>query len=133
MLITVGDLLEAISDDKSLCIFNTFELATNHDSDILIRNIGLSRKQFYMRVSKMLQVGLICRNGRRYDLTSLGKIVYHVQLIIGNAIKDHWKLKALDVLKISESIIPVDECEKIVDSIIDNEKIKELILVKLNQ
>ena len=133
MLITVGDLLKAICDDKSLCIFNTIGLATNHDSDILIRNIGLSRKQFYMRVSKMLQVGLICRNGRRYVLTSLGKIVYHVQLIIGNAIKDHWKLKALDVLKISESIIPVDEREKIVDSIIDNEKIKELILVKLNQ
>jgi len=130
MLITVGDLLKAICDDKSLCIFNTIGLSTNHDSDILIRNIGLSRKQFYMRVSKMLQVGLIYRNGRRYVLTSLGKIVYHVQLIIGNAVKDHWKLKALDVLKISESIIPVDEREKIVDSIIDNEKIKELILVK---
>ena len=133
MLITVGDLLKAICDDKSLCIFNTIGLATNHDSDILLRNIVLSRKQFYMRVSKMLQVGLICRIGRRYVLTSLGKIVYHVQLIIGNAVKDHWKLKALDVLKISESIIPVDEHEKIVDSIIDNEKIKELILVKLNQ
>src|SRR6476646_7581281 len=129
VMITVGDLLKVICDDKSLCIFNTIGLATNHDSDILIRNIGLSRKQFYMRVSKMLQVGLICRNGR-YVLSSLGKIVYHVQLIIGNAVKDHWKLKALDVLKISESIIPVDECEKIVDSIIDNEKIKELILVK---
>jgi hypothetical protein len=127
---TVGDLLKAICDDKSLCIFNTIGLATNHDSDILIRNIGLSRKQFYMRVSRMIQVGIICRNDRRYNLTSLGKIVYYVQLVIGNALKDHWKLKALDVLKISESIMPVDEHKKIVDSIIDNEKIKELILVK---
>jgi predicted transcriptional regulator len=74
-MITVGNILKVICDDKSLCIFNTIGLATSHDSDILIRNIGLSRKQFYIRVSRMMQVGLICRNGRRYSLTSLGKIV----------------------------------------------------------
>ena len=129
-MITVGDLLKVICDDKSLCIFNTIGLATNHDSDILIRNIGLSRKQFYMRVSKMIEVGLVVRYGRRYNLTTLGKIVYHVQLVIGNALKDHWKLKALDVLNVSESSIPVDDHKKIVDSIIDNEKIKEMILVR---
>jgi hypothetical protein len=38
-MITVGDLLKVICDDKSLCIFNTIGLATNHDSDILIRNM----------------------------------------------------------------------------------------------
>ena len=102
----------------------------NHDSDILIRNIGLSRKQFYMRVSKMIEVGLVVRYGLRYNLTTLGKVVYHVQLVIGNALKDHWKLKALDVLNVSESSILVDEHKKIVDSIIDNEKIKEMILVR---
>lgn len=130
VMITVGDLLKVICDDKSLCIFNTIGLATNHDSDILIRNIGLSRKQFYMRVSKMIEVGLVVRYGRRYNLTTLGKIVYHVQLVIGNALKDHWKLKALDVLNVSEGSIPVAEHKKIVDSIIDNEKIKEMILVR---
>lgn len=101
-MMTVGELLKVICDDKSLCIFNTIGLATNHDSDILIRNIGLSRKQFYMRVSKMIEVGLVVRYGRRYNLTTLGKIVYHVQVVIGNALKDHWKLKALDVLNISD-------------------------------
>ena len=53
-----------------------------------------------------------------------------MQLVIGNALKDHWKLKALDVLNVSESSIPVAEHKKIVDSIIDNEKIKEMILVR---
>ncbi len=129
-MITVGDLLKVICDDKSLCIFNTIGLATSHDSDILIRNIGLSRKQFYMRVSKMIEIGLVVRFGRKYNLTTLGKIVYYVQLVIGNAIEDHWKLKALDILNISESSIPVDEHKKIVESMIDNEKIKEMILVR---
>ncbi|MGA8565537.1 MAG: hypothetical protein WB587_12370, partial [Nitrososphaeraceae archaeon] len=101
-MMTVGELLKVICDDKSLCIFNTIGLATNHDSDILIRNIGLGRKQFYMRVSKMIEVGLVVKYGRRYNLTTLGKIVYHVQVVIGNALKDHWKLKALDVLNVSE-------------------------------
>lgn len=127
---TVGDLLKAISDDKSLCIFNTIGLAQNHDSDILIRNMGLSRKQFYLRVSRLMQLGLVDRYGRRYNLTSLGKILYYVQLVIGNALMDQWKLKALDVLKIFENSIPVDEQKKIVDSIIDNEKIKEMIYIK---
>ena len=71
-MITVGDLLNVICDDKSLCIFNTIGLATNYDSDILIRNIRLSRKQFYMRVSKMIDAGLVVRFGRRYNLTTLG-------------------------------------------------------------
>ncbi|MGB0005142.1 MAG: hypothetical protein WBP74_10830 [Nitrososphaeraceae archaeon] len=81
-MITVGDLLKVICDDKSLCIFNTIGLATNHDSDILIRNIGLSRKQFYLRVSKMIEVGLVVRYGRRYNLTTLGKIV--LSCAVGN-------------------------------------------------
>jgi predicted transcriptional regulator len=52
---------------------------SRYSSDILIRNIGLSRKQFYMRVSKMIEVGLVVRYGRRYNLTTLGKIVYDVR------------------------------------------------------
>ncbi len=127
---TVGEILNVICDDKSLCIFNTIGLAANHDSDILIKNIRLSRKQFYKRVSKMIHIGLVTRAGGRYNLTSLGKIVYHVQVVIGNALKDHWKLKALDLLNISESNNPADEHKKIVDSIIDNEKIKQLIFVR---
>ena len=95
---TVGEILRVICDDKSLCIFNTIGLAANHDSDILIKNIRLSRKQFYKRVSKMIHIGLVTRSGGRYNLTSLGKIVYHVQVVIGNALKDHWKLKALKYL-----------------------------------
>ena len=78
----------------------------------------------------MIEVGLVVRYGRRYNLTTLGKIVYHVQLVIGNALKDHWKLKALDVLNVSEGSIPCAEHKKIFDSIIDNEKIKEMILVR---
>jgi hypothetical protein len=63
-------------------------------------------------------------------LTSLGKIVYHAQNLIRNGVKDYWKLKALDSLHVSKSQIPAEEHNKIIDAIIDNQKIKEMVLVR---
>ena len=78
------------------CVYLTqLVFTTNHDSDILIRNIGLSRKQFYTRVYKMIEVGLVVRFGRRYNLTTLGKIVYHVQWVLGNAIKESFGIQSV--------------------------------------
>ena len=129
-MMSVGDILKAIYDDKSLCIFNTIALARDYDSDILITNINLSRKQFYARMSKLIGTGLISRLSGRYHLTSLGKIVYYAQNLIGNAVKDYWKLKALDSLHVSKSQIPAEEHNRIIDAIIDNQKIKEVVLVR---
>lgn len=125
-MMPVGNILKAIYDDKSLCIFNTIALAWDYDSDILISNINLSRKQFYARMSKLIGTGLISRHSGRYHLTSLGKIVYYAQNLIGNAVKDYWKLKALESLHVSKSEFPLEEHNRIIDAIID----KEVVLVR---
>lgn len=129
-MMSVADILRAIGDDKSLCMFNTIALTQDYDSDLLITHINLSRKQFYARMTKLMETGLIRRIRGRYHLTSLGQIVYHAQNLIGNGVKDYWKLKALDSLHVSNGTIPAEEHNKIVESIIDNQKIKEMVLLR---
>jgi len=128
-MISIADVLDTISDDKSLVLFNTIALSNSDGSDILISNLKLTRKQYYSRISKLVKVDLVVRRNRKYFLTSLGKIVYDAQKIIGNAVGDYWKLKAVDTLEITDEM-PKEEYNKIINALIENEKIKEGLIIK---
>jgi hypothetical protein len=119
------NILKAIADDKSLVLFNTIAIEGG-DSDILVSRLGLTRKQYYARISGLLKTGLISRKNRLYRLTSFGKIVYDAQLTIGKAASTFWKLKAIDSFD-SEHKLPVDERNKIVNALIDNQDIIKIL------
>ena len=123
-----ADVLTSISNDKSLAIFNTIAL-TGGDSSILISKINLTRKQYYSRLNSLTRSGLIRKEKRKHFLTSFGKIVYDAQKRIGKAINNSWKLKAIDSIGTSGNL-PLDEHLKIINSIIDDEEIKEILLSK---
>jgi hypothetical protein len=55
----------------------------------------------------------------------LGKIVYTAQTIIAKALHNYWRLKAIDELELAEQDMPKEEYHKIIDLLIDNEKIRE--------
>ena len=128
-MISIADVLDTISDDKSLVLFNTIALSNSDGRDILISKLNLTRKQYYSRISKLVKVDLVVRRNRKYFLTSLGKIVYDAQKIIGNAVGDYWKLKAVDTLEITDQM-PKEEYNKIINALIENEKIKEGLIIK---
>jgi hypothetical protein len=128
-MVSIADVLDTISDDKSLVLFNTIALSNSDGSDILISKLNLTRKQYYSRISKLVKVDLVVRRNRKYFLTSLGKIVYDAQKIIGNAVGDYWKLKAVDTLEITDQM-PKEEYNKIINALIGNEKIKEGLIIK---
>jgi hypothetical protein len=128
-MISIADVLDTISDDKSLVLFNTIALSNSDGSDILISKLNLTRKQYYSRISKLVKVDLVVRRNGKYFLTSLGKIVYDAQKIIGNAVGDYWKLKAVDTLEITDQM-PKEEYNKIINALIENEKIKEGLIIK---
>jgi hypothetical protein len=128
-MISIADVLDTISDDKSLVLFNTIALSNSDGSDILISKLNLTRKQYYSRISKLVKVDLVVRRNRKYFLTSLGKIVYDAQKIIGNAVGDYWKLKAVDTLEITDQM-PKEEYNEIINALIENEKIKEGLIIK---
>ena len=82
----------------------------------------------------LTKAGLIRRINGIYSLTSLGKIVYSAQKLIGEAVDNHWKLKAIDSIESSEhkhnnNVFSREERRKIMDSIIDKEsEIKNILL-----
>jgi len=124
-MVSVSDSLSAISNDKSLVLFNTIALASE-DSSILISKLELTRKQYYSRMSELTKAGLIRRMNGRYFLTSFGRIVYDAQELIGNAIQYSLKLKAIDSIDTPE--FPVEERNKLIDTLINNNEIKEILV-----
>jgi hypothetical protein len=118
--LSVESILQALSVDKSLVLFNTIALAST-DTEILTNKLALSRKQYYSKMSALLRAELVKRRNKKYFLSSFGKIVYDTQLIIGKALGIYWKLAAIDSFEMSSPNphLPVEEYNKIVDSLME--------------
>ena len=65
------------------------------------------------------------RKSGRYFLTAAGKVVYDSQILIETAINNYWKLKVIDSLEPKD--LSEDEYAKVVNTLIDNTKIREII------
>ena len=125
----ISDVLNAISNDKSLTIFNTVALSAGK-TDILISTLGLTRKQFYSKMERLTKHGLLVRRNGRYYLTVLGKVVYELQSILGVALDNYWKLKAIDSLQ-TPAGLPDFELNKLIDSLLENTVLKNIVLAKV--
>lgn len=120
--------LEAVADRKSLDLFCSVATGTV-ERTMLKQETGLTRKQYYLRTARMSKAGLVKRKNSRFKLTAFGVIVYHAILEIESAIKNHWKLKAIDSIQAS-NVMTGEERAKIVKSVIDDKTIED-ILVKM--
>jgi hypothetical protein len=70
---------------------------------------------------------LIKRKQGKYTLTAFGKVIYDIAIaILENAVSNYWKLKAIDSLEMSKAL-PAEERKKIIDSLIDNQVIKDIL------
>ena len=126
-MVLVIDVLKAISDEKSLELFRIVA-HTKLYSDILISKTRLTRKQYYSRMYRLMNVGLIKREEGEYTLTAFGRIIYHISLAaMDNAVNNYWKLKAIESLRKSKDL-PAAECKKIIDRFIDNPEIKDIFV-----
>src|SRR5690348_3280130 len=93
------DTLRALSDDKSLALFNMVGFTLPRDTGAVMTRLALTRKQFYSRMNQLIDVGLVTRKSGRYYLTSFGKVAYESHKLIGNAVENYWKLKAIDSIE----------------------------------
>ena len=125
---TVTDVLKTIADDKSLVLFNTIALS-NGDTDICLSTLGLTRKQYYSRLSALLKAGLVKRERGKYSLTTFGIIVYNTQETIGNAADQYWKLKAIDAIRASGT----EQLHTIIDKLITNQEIKNILFKQIKE
>jgi predicted transcriptional regulator len=129
---TIIEILKAISDSKALVIFNTIAHSSTSTTDILITKLKITRKQYYSRLSALSKAGLVQRKSGRYSLTSLGKIIHVIQLSLENAANNYWNLKAIDSILMSDNFeLERQEMVKIVDTLVQDPKIKEIVLAQV--
>jgi len=125
----ISEVLKAISDDKALTLFNTVALSSGK-TDMLLSTLNLTRKQYYSKMERLSKQGLLVRKGGRYYLTTLGKVLYELQSTLGVALDNYWKLKAIDSL-LTPHGLPEFELNKMIDTLLENDELKKLILTKL--
>ena len=126
--ISVGDIIQSISDSKSLDLFCSIA-KRNMGSEELKETKALTRKQFYTRTSQLLKQGLIQRSKGSFSLTSLGIIVYHAQLVIEAGVNNYWKLKAIDSIESSGEIVE-QERVKIIKTILDDNTVQNILVAQ---
>ena len=125
---SITDVLKKISDDKALTLFNSIAVS-NGDKYIPSKEMNLTPKQYYSRVSGLLNAGLIKRHKGKYSLTLLGKVVYDSHMTIGKALTYYWKLRAIDSIEMSSGVrLPKEELTQLIDALIDNHFIKDILI-----
>jgi hypothetical protein len=76
----------------------------------------------------MMESDLIKRQRGRYYLTPFGKVIYCCIMMAKNALKDYYKLKAVESIEVSG--LPNEEFSKLVNALIDNQQVKEFLTKK---
>ena len=122
----VSAIFRALSDDKSLTLFNTVALSPGN-SNLLTRNLNLTKKQYYSKMEQLSKQGLVARKNGKYYLTTMGKIIYELQNVVGIAVNDYWKLMAIDSLRIQDQL-PEDQIAKLIDTLVENQGLRDIIL-----
>ena len=125
---SISDVIKTISDNKTLTLFNSIAVS-NDNRYISLKEMNLSTKQYYSRISGLVNAGLIKRHKGIFFLTLLGKVVYDTQMTIGKALTYYWKLKAIESFEMYSNIeIPKEELTQLINALIDNHFIKDILI-----
>jgi predicted transcriptional regulator len=118
--------LQATSDRRASNLLKNIA-ASDSNSDILITQLNLTRKQYYSRMSCLINAGLVKRQKGRYLLTAFGKVIYNAQVNletkIETALTNYWKLKAIDSMEMPSR----EETDKVISVLIENDEIKGIL------
>jgi len=124
-MVSVVEILEAISDVKSLRLFNTIATKGGNSEDLSVQ-LKLSRKEYYSRMSRLMKTGMVKRKNGKHFLTAFGKIIYDAQITVKKAVESYWKLKAIDSIDLSDEIT-VKERDKLIHTLLDDVEIREIL------
>ena len=87
----------------------------------------ISKKQFYARLKRLREIGVIEKRNSVYRTTTFGSLIYNGQIkALEDIIANYWNLKAVDVLK-SRQDFPLNEKEKLIEEMIQNSSLKSIV------
>ncbi len=86
-----------------------------------------TKKQYYVRLKRLVDIGLIEKKQSIYKLTTFGSIVFENHLkTMEKIVPNYWSIKSLDVLK-GRDDFPPDQKENIMNEYIETTKLKDVI------
>jgi hypothetical protein len=130
-------ILKKISDHETLTLFNTIALSNDDRNSEHLKGMNITAKQYYLRISRLMDSGLIKRHKGKYSLTLLGKIVHDTHMTINQALNYYWKLKAIESIHHpstsgTEGMLAKEELSKLISTLIDNHQIKDILVKKIH-
>jgi hypothetical protein len=135
-----AEILKALNSLEALVIFQ--RVADSGINGIDNMSLGRSalplttRKQFYMRMAALKQVGLISRTSGKYRLTSLGLVVRSSLRIIDKGLMVKWALRVLDGAgagagaKQQQQNLEPQVKDILIDKIVTDEAIKKILIIE---
>lgn len=127
---TVTQTLNAISNESALNIIKALSSSSNKcDSFALMEELKLTKRQFYITISHLSNQGIVKRTYGEYRLTSFGKVILNSLSLVEDTINIYSKTKAIDSIQASHKITN-EEILKLVNILIDNERVREIIKVR---
>lgn len=122
--------LKLLSDYDTIKLLKIVPSVKNSaDSQILIKQLLLTKKQFYSRISNLIKAGLIKRTKGAYIHTSFGKMILDALDLVENAALIYMRLKAVDMIDKSEKI-KKREIIKLIDSLVPDDRIRRIVKSK---
>ena len=124
-ILTTCKILQATSSPESQELLRIID--KGEDSHDLVVKGKMTRKQYYLRLAKLVEMDLVKRAEGKYKITIFGKVIYETHLRLAVVVNNRFKLRALELLY-STSTIPVSERSKLMDQIINDTGKMEIIL-----
>lgn len=126
--ISVTDVFRVLADVKTQSLLNSIAIGYDPNSQI-ITNLGLTTRQYYDRIRRLTDAGLIRRDKGRYSLSSFGNIIIRLQKMAERTVSSYWKLEAIDRIRSSgnSNLAEVDYL-KLIDILLNDVEIKDIYL-----
>jgi len=130
--VNTENILEEISNTTSLDLLSILNCEENQEPSKSsnrmqkTKNLGRLQSKYYRRISKLKKLGLIEVKNSELTLSSLGIIVVRSIETISKAIDIYAKLRAVDIVSMS-NIATDEEIHKLIDSLITDEKIRNVL------
>ena len=122
--IIAEDVFAILGDSQSVEILDAASIGLQSSSN----GIGnQTKKQYYVRLKRLVDIGIIEKRQSIYKLTSFGSIVYENHLKTMNKIMpNYWQIKSFDILK-SRNDFPFEQKEKIINEYVETTGLKGVI------
>ena len=87
----------------------------------------VSKKQFYVRLKRLREAGLIEKRDSFYRTTTLGSLIFNGHIkTLDEALSNFWQLKAIDLLKTRKDF-PSHQKDIVIDEIIRGSNLKNVV------